>query len=312
MSGKGPMMIFHHDQAQQSIILMSGKGPMREVEKPLWLIAAVYYPAYLAHLGSIIKRISAMRPLDLLSVVINGTNISPHDAENHFYGLARKRIIHQHDNSGLEFGAYQAGLGLLKSSYDSDFDLIILNDTVGIHFPLNKEFLSAFVRTLTIEPSPCRAVGIIDTVSRAISIDRLSTSRWLRSNLMGFDAEAISRIGYLIYVPEIDEYVTATADAQSFFSSSVSCSLQDHISRWLFATSGHRWYGAAPLSPDNAAKLAAKARSILQEKYLSMRLEQVFAAFLYPSLNAREQRSARLKSRLARLGLGPASWRPVA
>ena len=78
---------------------------MRNAEKPLWLIAAVYYPSYLAHLASSVRLISAIRPLDLLSIVINGTNISPHDAENLFDGLARKRIIHQHDNSGLEFGA---------------------------------------------------------------------------------------------------------------------------------------------------------------------------------------------------------------
>ena len=285
---------------------------MRKAEHPLWLVAAVYYPSYLAHLASIVQRISASRPLDLLSIVINGTNISPHDAENHFDGLARKRIIHQHDNSGFEFGAYQAGLDLLRSSDDSNFDLIILNDTAGVHYPLNNETLSAFVRTLTIEPWPCRAVGMIDTVPRALSIDRFLTSRWVRSNLMGFDAEAISRIGYRIYVPAIDDYVTATADAQSFFSSSVGRSLQDHISRWLFATSGNRWYGAAPLAPENAAKLAAKARSILQEKYLSMRLEQVFAAFLHPALNPGEQRSIRLKSRLTSLGLRPTRRRGLA
>ena len=285
---------------------------MKKVEKPLWLIALVYHPSYLAHLVSIVRRISAMRPLHLVSIVINGTDISPHDAENHFDGLARKRIIHQHDNSGLEFGAYQAGLDLLRSSDDGDFDLIILNDTIGIHYPLNNETLSAFVRTLTIEPWPCRAVGMIDTVPRALSIDGFWTSRWVRSNLMGFDAEAISRIGYRIYVPAIDEYVTATADVQSFFSSSVGRSLQDHISSWLFATSGHRWYGGAPLVPENAAKLAAKARSILQEKYLSMRLEQVFAAFLHPALSPEEQRSILWESRLARLGLDPARWRCVA
>jgi hypothetical protein len=285
---------------------------MRKAEKPLWLIAAVYYPSYWAHLASIVQRISASRPLHLLSVVINGTHISSHDVENHFARLARKRIIHQHDNSGLEFGAYQAGLDLLRSSDDSDFDLIVLNDTVGIHYPLYSEILSAFVRTLTIAPWTCRAVGMIDTVPRALSIDGFLTSRWVRSNLMGFDAEAISRIGYRIYVPWIDEYVTTTADAQSFFSSSVGRSLQDHMSRWLFATSGDRWYGAGPLSPENAAKLAAKARSILQEKYLSMRLEQVFAAFLNPTHSPEEQRSIRLKSRLARLGLRPARWRHVA
>jgi hypothetical protein len=281
---------------------------VRKAETPLWLIAAVYYPSYLANLASIVQRISASRPLHSLVIIINGADVSRHDAENLFDGLASKRIIHQHDNSGLEFGAYQAGLDLLRSSDNNDFDLIILNDTVGIHHPLISETLSAFVRTLTIEPWPCRAVGVICTAPRVLSIDRFSTSRWLRSNLMGFDAEAISRIGYRIYVPEIDEYVTTTADAQSFFSSSVGRSLQDRMSRWLFATSGDRWYGAAPLSPENAAKLAAKARSILQEMYLSMRLEQVFAAFLNPTHSPEEQRSIRLKTRLARLGLGPKGY----
>jgi hypothetical protein len=54
-----------------------------------------------------------------------------------------------------------------------------------------------------------------------------------------------------------------------------------------------------------AQRNAAKARSILQEYYLSMRLEEVFAAFLPPILKPGEQRSIRLKNRLARFGYGP-------
>jgi hypothetical protein len=64
---------------------------MRKAKKPLWLIATVYYPSYRAHLASIVQRISASQPLHLLSIVINGTHISPRDVENHFDRLARER-----------------------------------------------------------------------------------------------------------------------------------------------------------------------------------------------------------------------------
>lgn len=57
--------------------------------------------------------------------------------------------------------------------------------------------------------------------------------------------------------------------------------LREHLEAWLFrARPGWHWYASDPLSAANAMKMARKARSILQEKYLSAVLENVGAEFV--------------------------------
>ena len=86
------------------------------------------------------------------------------------------------------------------------------------------------------------------------------------------------------------------------------------VIRWSFIAGSHQPLAFCDQRPSlvrrgtsGSGKCCAacgKGEVHLQEKYLSMRLEQVSAAFLHPALNPEEQRSGRPKNRLARLGLG--------
>jgi hypothetical protein len=202
----------------------------------------------------------------------------------------------RHDNTGAEFGGYQAGLNIIKQNSSAPFNLIIINDTVATHFHFMKEHVRAFMRSMDDE-RPNRVVGQVDRNplfrSRSLQIDDLETSRWVRSNLIGLDQDALLALDHRIYQPYLNDYITDSVD--NFFTEHIKANTREQISQWLFAPDGLRWYGAAPLTEYNCAMMAAKARSIVQEYHLAMRLEQNKTLFIQPKLTLPERIAVKVK-----------------
>jgi hypothetical protein len=266
---------------------MQRRGKVFRSKPNLCIVALAYYPDYLGSLREAIKTISQAAHVNAFALVLNNPQINGAK----FQDLCNKFYCVTHDNTGAEFGGYQAGLDILKRNFSAPFDLIIINDTVATHSRLTKEHLRAFVRSMA-DDRPNRVVGQVD-ICRSLRIDDLETSRWVRSNLIGFDHAAISALDYKIYQPHLNDYLNDSVD--TFFTDHIKASTREKISQWLFAKEGHAWYGAAPLTEDNCAKMATKARSIIQEFYLAMRLEQNKTIFVQPKLGLLERVSLRGK-----------------
>lgn len=253
----------------------------------LCIVALAYYPDYLGSLRETVKTISQAADVNAFALVLNNSRLNGsmfQNISNNFYCV-------RHDNTGAEFGGYQVGLDIIKQNFTAPFDLIIINDTAATHYRLMKEHIRAFIRSMADERSN-RVVGQVDR-TRALQIDDLETSRWVRSNLVGFDHNALLALDYKIYRPCLNDYLNDSAD--TFFTDHIKASTREKISQWLFATDGHAWYGAAPLTEHNCTKMAAKARSIIQEFHLAMRLEQNKTLFIEPKLNLQERISLRVK-----------------
>jgi hypothetical protein len=251
------------------------------------VVALAYYPDYFGSLRETVKTISQMADVKAFALVLNNPSLSGslfQDISSNFYCV-------RHDNTGAEFGGYQVGLDIIKQKFPRAVDLVIINDTAATHYRLMKEHLRAFIRSMADE-RPNRVVGQVDR-SPSLRIDDLETSRWVRSNLIGFDHNALLALDYKIYQPHLNDYLNDSAD--DFFTDHIKASTREKISQWLFAKDGHSWYGAAPLTKDNCTIMAAKARSIIQEFYLAMRLEQNRTVFLEPKLNLQERISLRVK-----------------
>jgi hypothetical protein len=91
---------------------------------------------------------------------------------------------------------------------------------------------------------------------------------------------ALRELEHKLYVPRLNADVPGGPTLDTFFSARLDRDLKAHIASWLFATTGRdRWYKSEPLNPENAERMAEKARAILQEKYLSARLEYAPADF---------------------------------
>jgi hypothetical protein len=269
---------------------------MLQSGKPLCLVALAFYPEYLDNLRDVIKKIADITEIHSLALVLNNSNISLNERTTNFQDLCQFFYCVRHDNTGLEFGGYQAGLDLLRRNILSNFNLIILNDARAVHYTLFKEDIRAFLRKL-FEDRPNRVVGHVESTNPEIRIDDFKSSKWVRSNLIGFDHHALAAIDHKIYLPYLNGYIVDAPRVEVFFSEHLGFETKSKISRWLFETKAHAWYGAAALTQDNCSAFALKARSILQEYHLSMRLDRNNVTFLDPELSRRELIVKTLKAR---------------
>src|SRR4029453_13034628 len=106
------------------------------------------------------------------------------------------------------------------------------------------------------------------------------TNRWMTTSIFAVNRAALQALNGRVSHPEVNDLIRTSARREEFFSQALDEALEAHLAGWLFGVPGQgAWYGAAPLTAENAPGLASKARSILQEKYLSARLDQAGAWF---------------------------------
>jgi hypothetical protein len=235
------------------------------------LIALSYYPTYFPDLVRRIETFKSRFDLAMTVVVLNNRAISAHSARSALDPKCRPYQILEHSNEGSEFGGYQAGLDCILRGSDGARDFLIFNDTLGIHYELYDEHLDALQRHICDQQSSKRIVGRVDEADQLLSLGGLTGNRWIRSNLMFIDHDALKSIDDQLYLPEVANWVHDVADPNAFFGDEVGPATKARISRWLFEPGG--WYDAAPLSCASRTRLCLKATSILQELYLTMRLE---------------------------------------
>lgn len=263
-------------------------------------VGLVYYRAYLGGFYAAYRKLQRYSRFSDTYIVINGDGIAETDVREAFGPSQQNLNIIKHDNQGQEFGGYQAGLDVHRRRSDDPFDLVLANDTIDKHQKLFAAEFDAFRKTLAGNP-PGKVVGKIDHAQRLQSIGPLTSSRWVRSNLMGLDHEALTKLQFRIHLPELDTLVNETDLESDFFSPEVGQTVQDRLKSWLFRPETHSWYGASKLDSGNAIRFAAKARSILQEIHLSMRLNGEGVAFIAPRMTRNEQRMIRIQRKVLSL-----------
>ena len=203
-----------------------------------------------------------------------------------------------HDNSGLEFGAYQAGVDRLLAMGEPDWT-VILNDSFAIHQCFSRPMRHHFVHavTTTDDRDTPIVIGQVESLPRSFELLGLRTHRWITTNVFAVNRGALRLLKHRLHCAECDELVAGSPPVEAFFSARLDPVLREHLSQWLFVRDGVSfWYGAAPLSEQNAPGHARKARSILQEKLLSARLEAAGASFF--DIKSRMTRSDKLLQRL--------------
>jgi hypothetical protein len=132
---------------------------------------------------------------------------------------------------------------------------------------------------LTENPAPF-IVGKIGGRSRSFCIEGMRIHRWISTNVFALNLGALRELELRVYVPKLDADVPGGPTLDTFFGAELDGELKAHLAKWLFSSTGKdRWYKAQPLSAENASWMAEKARAILQEKYLSARLEYVSTNF---------------------------------
>jgi len=225
--------------------------------------------------------------------VINGDQITAEDVKMLFDldGIAMT-VVH-HDNSGAEFGGYQRAVDIMiEQGADKMF---VMNDTIGPHQFVDAPFLRDFVANFDADKTGIAAGGRMVMASDEISIGRYSSRFWLQSHILAFDKGALARVDYRVYFPEISELIRNTSSVEEFFSPEIGLFLRSHLTHWLFGSGPGTWYNARPLSADTSNILASKARAILQELSLSMRLNDAGVVMLNHDVFARRDIATRCR-----------------
>ena len=263
------------------------------------LIALSYYPTYFPDLVKKIEAFKSRFDLAVAVVVLNNRAISVHRACSALDQKCRPYHVVEHTNEGSEFGGYQAGLDFILRASEGDGNFLIFNDTLGIHYAFYDEYLDALQRRIRDEQSLKRIVGRVDQTEQVLSLGGLTGNRWIRSNLLFIDRLALKSIDGQLYLPEVANWVHDVVDPNEFFGDQVGPATKARLSKWLFEPGG--WYDAAPLSLATQTKLCLKARSILQELYLAMRLEHAGVAIQDLELFEDEKKRVLWKNRSSKL-----------
>jgi hypothetical protein len=246
----------------------------------LAIVSVHYYPHCLEASLREVERIAGLAPPERCVLISN--NSSLHET---LLALAQAHAVvdavELHDNRGLEFGAYQRGLDHVTQQGDFDWVLFV-NDTVATHQLFCSRHRKALAARLG-EPQTGElpvAVGRVDSLPRSYALHGARSHRWITTNVFALNRRALEVLGGRVHHAELDALIRTTADLGDFFSPEMDEVLVNHLKAWLFgAAPGPRWREAAPLAPGNAERYAGKARAILQEKYLSARLDEGKAFF---------------------------------
>jgi len=245
------------------------------------VVSVHYYPEYIEQSLRHLRQMCELLQPERCVLVANNAAVLPALQQ----AAARSRCASSvllHDNSGLEFGAYQAGVDRLLRAGEPDWT-VILNDTFAIHQcfsrPMRRHFVDA-VTTIGDRDTPI-AVGQVESLPRSFDLLGLRMHRWITTNVFAVNRGALRALSHRLRCVEPDELVTGSPPAETFFSTRLDPVLREHLGRWLFVPAGESsWYRAAPLDAENAPAFARKACSILQEKYLSARLEAAATIFV--------------------------------
>ena len=238
------------------------------------LVSVHYYPDYQRRNLREIERLKRVVWIDRHVGVLNG-------GSELIEGIAGSNTQWvRHDNEGQEFGAYQRGLDVLLEGNRPDW-VIFMNDTLGTHTRLPNGVLRRLEWAIKASDGVFpNVIGIVDNQFQSVQIRGHRGSRHVRSHALALNQQAIKALDDRIRVPQIDSLVAGGCTSQTFFSVDCDPNVQLRLLSFLFEPGPYKWYRATPLTADNCAAMSRKARAILQEYYLSFRLESVSSIFI--------------------------------
>jgi hypothetical protein len=244
-------------------------------------VSVHYYDAYLPRAIAAAAQLARRVGAQALLLVTNRADLLP-QLQARAKSLDGGAEVLLHDNSGVEFGAYEAGLRHLQARLELDW-VAFVNDTFSIHSCFSSVFRERFAAAVQrpSDGSALEVTGEVVSMPRSYCLEGLRTHRWITTNAFAINAGALGALGHQLYFPGVDELICGGSDLERFFSPRLDPAMVTHLVSWLLVERGPQtWYGAEPLGPQNAERLARKARAILQEKYLAARLDEAGAWFL--------------------------------
>lgn len=195
-------------------------------------------------------------------VVCNSAEVKPSDFGDSW-------IVLKGSNDAGEFSAWQEGLNWsLRNIEEPRHGYIFVNDTVNSHRQFSFVRLHYFKKFMLKYRN--HAVGFTDTLNRGeqFSIHGLSGRKWLSTYCFYLSYDSLKKIDFTVN-SELLHRESPDTDNGSLFPASMSENLRTWLEHWLF---GGGWYKSKSLTKTPNGIAEFKARAIVNEKMLSLRL----------------------------------------
>jgi hypothetical protein len=183
------------------------------------------------------------------------------------------------DNSCLDFSGWEKGLSFLKEHYSLNGDDILIFCNDSFYRSYSHRIIDGFrPGDVTPESLQDSVAGFVDRYSAPVSVLGCRFDRWIRSNFFIMTFNTSRMLGGLVF-PLSPEEIFAT-DRGQFFSETLDISdgYRANLNKWLFGEGQgcdeymDEWHGAANISPENFEYFKKKARAILSEQFLSVKI----------------------------------------
>jgi hypothetical protein len=266
------------------------------------LILVVYEPKRLANLLTFLQGWARRRPFSGMTVVLNGAQAQGVEVRAAVQASLPAARLVDHDNTGWEFGGYQAGLDSLDR--DKTDRLIIANDTVMAHaFVHPDDALALHDRLIESRDEPA-IIGRVISLGAELRLDSAIGSGWVRSHLFGLTHEGLDLLDWRLFDPAVEAMVATSDQVDRLFDDRVNEAVRRQITGYLFGEPKGRWYKAAPLTASNSAFFCQKARAILQEFNNSIQMEHRGGHMVHVPLERPETLRHRAERKLIKLVSG--------
>lgn len=191
--------------------------------------------------------------------------------DGHEEQLAAHTVLIGSSNAHWEFSAWDRAIAYLDSSLD-EFDLVHL--ATSAFGALDTSHLDDFSAEMlaNIRRRSC-AVGAIDYRSEPVVVYGTSSQAWLRSSWIFVPSNELRRLGSLASVTDVSQLFSGDAATPFRLDAPISTNYQQFILHYLTGTRrGLEWHSHFELNPETLPRFEAKAKAILNEHLLSIRL----------------------------------------
>jgi len=199
--------------------------------------------------------------------------------ENGLQAATGNHSVISGDNTCLDFSGWEKGLAFLKDHYSLNDDDILIFCNDSFYRSYSHRIIDGFKPgDVTSESLQDTVAGFVDGYSAPVSILGYKFDRWIRSNFFIMTFNTFKKLDGIVFPLPPEEIFGG--HAKQFFSETLEISddYKANLSKWLFGEERGcdeymgEWHSATNITPDNFEYFKKKARAILSEQYLSVKI----------------------------------------
>jgi hypothetical protein len=223
------------------------------------------YPHAKEEIGEIFTR--QMPAVDRKVVIVD--NALPRDVVDEGDGA----VLLGGDNSAREFSAFDRALDFVGSDIWS-YDLV--HFATGAFNSLYVAYLERFdTRLLEALTGRAACVGHVDCYNEPIEVLTYRSQHWMRSCFFFLPPAEVAALGSLVSVADGGPFFSGNPDEPFRVDAPISLRYRQYITQWLTGGDigqGVEWHSSFALTRDTVPAFEQKARAILNEQLLGIRL----------------------------------------